>query len=211
MRGGGDCCLRAWPRGPLSTRLSFPRREKQAGSPRLRSAGGRRREAGAASGSSPGASAIWVRRQGRGAGPRHPRAPGLQPPPVLSRPVLPGAPVSGSRHREARAPTPGAYPSREGTTGRAGPYYPGTRLEEAAALPAAALLPGRSPAPADPAGLARYCPGRARIPAGRAGCVTPGRPPERAPRLCTCRSLAPTWLSLGAPRTKYLDSLPILY
>ncbi|KAK7797943.1 hypothetical protein U0070_013719, partial [Myodes glareolus] len=52
--------------------------EKQAGSPRLKSAGGRRREPRVSSDSSPGASAIWVRREGRAAGPWDPRAPGLQ-------------------------------------------------------------------------------------------------------------------------------------
>lgn len=77
------------------------RRWKAGGGPT--SAGGRRREPRAASGSSPGASAIWVRREGRGAGPRTPRAPGLQAA-LRSSLVRPRAPASPAPATEKRSP-----------------------------------------------------------------------------------------------------------
>lgn len=72
-----DDCLRASLRGALPGSAFLAGGEKHARSPGLTSAGGRRREPRAVSSSSPGASAIWVRREGRHAGPWDLRAAGF--------------------------------------------------------------------------------------------------------------------------------------
>lgn len=135
---------------------------------------------------------------------------GLQGPlgyPLPVRSLARGPRYPGSSHKEARATTQGAYLTREREPGRAGLDRRGPTAggvgKKAAALPAAASLPGRGLTPGDPG---TGCAGTVlQEPAPRrGGFVTPEprRPPERSPRLRSRLSLAPTLFSLRATHTK---------
>lgn len=146
------------PRRPAgrSAGLSFPGREKQARSPGLSSAGGRRRrEPRAASGSSPGASVIWVRHEGHHAGPWDPQAAqGSTRPSSPGSPARPRVPVPWLQPQRSLRNDSGCVPSQGRGTWAGWARQPGSDgrwgvWKKAAALPAAAPLPGRGLPPGD--------------------------------------------------------------